>query len=740
MKKISFLFFLMIQLVSSFVLKSQCSANFVFSQGLNGLETFTSTSTGTNLSTMYFWDFGEPISGFNTSSLMNPSHIYGSNGIYSVTLAIANGTAGCTSTVVQNVTITSSPCNLPINANWTSTVSGASASFVSISTGTTGSATYSWSFGDGTGSNSPNSTHNYTMSNFYNVKLKVVDGGCVDSLSLNNLNLCFLQPSFISYQGINGIQNFTSTSTGTLGLGVPSWNYGDGAIGSGPLSSHQYTSNGNFNVFLSYPTVCPNYTAFSVVTVTNCYGIGGFLYKDMNSNCNKDISDVSLMNIPVKLYNNSGSLIAQYHSNQSTSYFLNAPPGNYSVRVDTSFLPLVPQCPVPGIDSTNLVLTLGSPQMQNVNFNFSCSGFDVGCYGLSNLGFVFPGVSHTMRSVVGSSIFGNLNCSQGVGGQVILSISGPVTFDNVIPGSLTPTISGNSYTFNVVDFGSLSYNSFGLSLLTNTNATIGNQICVGVTVTPSVNGDVNLNNNTATFCYSVGNSYDPNQKEVYPMDVPVGFQDWLNYSVHFQNLGNAPAMNIRILDTLDNNLDLETFHVVYNSHPYYLTLDGNVANFIFPNIMLPDSTSNPIGSQGLVKYKVKPKPGLLVGTQVKNRAHIYFDFNPAVTTNQTINNYILDTQIGVNKSSFIEKESLSIYPNPSNGKLNLLFANLSNMEGQNCIEVIDAMGNIVYNEVADFAKGSVSKSLNLNHLTNGIYTVKLATSRGSFVSKLIIRK
>ena len=55
-------------------------------------------------------------------------------------------------------------------------------------------------------------------------------------------------------------------------------------------------------------------------------------------------------------------------------------------------------------------------------------------------------------------------------------------------------------------------------------------------------------------------------------------------------------------------------------------------DFKFPNIMLPDSASNPAGSQGFVQYRIKPKANLPLGTQIENTAHIYFDYNAAITT------------------------------------------------------------------------------------------------------------
>jgi uncharacterized repeat protein (TIGR01451 family) len=464
----------------------------------------------------------------------------------------------------------------------------------------------------------------------------------------------------------------------------------------------------------------------------NCPGINaisGNIYKDMNANCVKDFPDLPIIGVPTKLYNNTGSLVAQFLSSNSSAFAFNAVVGTYSVKADTTALPIAPQCVAPGVDSSNIVISGGNPFVSNVNFNFACKpGFDVGSNGHILGGSVFPGVTHKMTVFAGDMAnFSNLNCSAGVSGQVIISINGPVTFSYVLPGALTPTIIGNTYTYYVADFANLTSQSFGLGIKTNTNAGIGNPICVNVAVTPTV-GDNNLSNNTYTFCHLVGNSYDPNKKDVYPGDVAPGFQNWFTYTIEFQNTGNSPAMNIRLLDTLDNNLDLETFRVIHNSHPFSVALNGRVANFFFPGIMLPDSISNPLTSIGFIQYRIKPKAGLLTGTQIKNKAFIYFDFNPPIVTNTAINNFISPTLIKMSDNdSFIK-----IYPNPAKNKLSVSF----NDDRQRILVITDIIGKEI------FCKNETKKNIEIETdlLQNGIYFIKIIQDSQSSIHKIIVEK
>ncbi|MCB0781241.1 MAG: hypothetical protein KDC03_17235, partial [Flavobacteriales bacterium] len=56
-------------------------------------------------------------------------------------------------------------------------------------------------------------------------------------------------------------------------------------------------------------------------------------------------------------------------------------------------------------------------------------------------------------------------------------------------------------------------------------------------------------------------------------------------------------------------------------------------SFLFERINLPDSASDPSGSQGFVTFLVDHLPGIAEGAEVTNTASIYFDANPAIVTN-----------------------------------------------------------------------------------------------------------
>ena len=52
---------------------------------------------------------------------------------------------------------------------------------------------------------------------------------------------------------------------------------------------------------------------------------------------------------------------------------------------------------------------------------------------------------------------------------------------------------------------------------------------------------------------------------------------------------------------------------------------------------MPDSNSNEAASHGFIKFRINQQPGNAAGTQIKNSASIYFDYNAPVATNEVLN-------------------------------------------------------------------------------------------------------
>lgn len=462
---------------------------------------------------------------------------------------------------------------------------------------------------------------------------------------------------------------------------------------------------------LFFPLCMDNDNLNNPFNCNSADGLVGSIFLDSNFNCTYETLENPIKNIKLNLYDSTFSLVKQTFSLSNGFYQFTESAGTYLLELDTLNLPFEIQCQI-----TDTTILLNNSLIDSVNFSLKCKpGFDVGVQSVLTNGWVFPGENHELKIQAGdASQWYNMSCASGVSGEVQITVSGPVTFLNPISGALTPSISGNTFTFTISDFGNVDIDSaFGLNFNTNTTAQIGDEICVSISVSPT-NADNDTTNNTFEYCYQVVNSFDPNMKEVYPVNVEPGYQDYFTYTVHFQNTGSAPAFNIRLLDTLDSNLDLESFQVTNYSHYNSTMLKNNILTFYFPNIMLTDSTTDFEGSKGFVQYRIKPKATLAVGTQIKNTANIYFDFNLPVVTNTTIN------QFGVPDPIFdFNGNNVFIFPNPFNSQTTLQFS-------QALVNADLKMYNVYGQEVRSLQNINGNKMvLDRQNLLSGIYFMKL---------------
>ncbi len=136
-------------------------------------------------------------------------------------------------------------------------------------------------------------------------------------------------------------------------------------------------------------------------------------------------------------------------------------------------------------------------------------------------------------------------------------------------------------------------------------------------------------------------SFDPNSKEVdngYTAEKFVFSGSMLDYTIHFQNTGTASATTVRLEDQISEKLDWSTMQPIASSHDFELIIEPTGrAIFTFDNINLPDSPTDPLNSQGFVRYQIQCYDDLSAGELVENAASIFFDLNEPVITNTVIN-------------------------------------------------------------------------------------------------------
>ncbi|HSI90084.1 MAG TPA: hypothetical protein VK927_03160, partial [Adhaeribacter sp.] len=153
-------------------------------------------------------------------------------------------------------------------------------------------------------------------------------------------------------------------------------------------------------------------------------------------------------------------------------------------------------------------------------------------------------------------------------------------------------------------------------------------------------GDTIKANNVAEVYHLVTGPFDPNDITVTPSCPvsPAFVTDgkYLEYRIRFQNVGTDTAFSVVIKDSLSVHFDLASLEFTDQSHPAKVWLKDNLLTLYFENIKLPHSAINYAGSHGFFTYRVKLKANTAVGTTIKNRAAIFFDYNDPIWTNQVI--------------------------------------------------------------------------------------------------------
>lgn len=292
-------------------------------------------------------------------------------------------------------------------------------------------------------------------------------------------------------------------------------------------------------------------------------------------------------------------------------------------------------------------------------------------------------------------------------------------FSNLAPGGVitktvwmqVPTIPNGGYIGRIL----------------NADAHIGP---IATDYTPADNSDTEVDVITA--------SYDPNLKECWSPTMNSSGDIWpsditLDYTIHFQNTGTDTAFTVVVVDTLPAQLDVTTFRIGASSHPCTYSLNGtngiNVATFTFMNILLPDSTVNEAASHGYVQFTIDRYPNLPVGTQIINEANNYFDFNPAIVTNQSVVTIASPLVVDAHAAA-----SAHVYPNPAQERVNVVLG--SAFAGSNAtITLRDITGRELTSVQCN---GSTTVTLDTQGFASGLYFISVVSAGHETITQQLI--
>lgn len=500
------------------------------------------------------------------------------------------------------------------------------------------------------------------------------------------------------------------------------------AIGSGTNYSNAVVINSSGDVYMSgisggtitfgnQTVIMPNGSGYLAKMADNANIIQGTVFRDINNDGILNTGETGVPNSIVRL--NNGPYVT--NSNNSGIYNMYAAAGTFSVSI--------PNLPLYHTLSTPAVLTSTFTGLGN-----SDTAKHFGLYPVPNVNDLWVDITPITNPKAGFVLsymvtYKNLGTTTQNGNvQVIAS---PVI--NYLQASPAPTTqNGQTIQWNVGSLAPQSMGTIHVSFNIPTNLNIGDTIRSFAEISPVSNDTTPLNNVRSSTRLVVG-PYDPNYKEVDITTVyNVTTSEWLEYIVHFQNIGNDSAHTVYILDSLTPYLDWSTLEILATSHnPMQLSMNASgIAEFRFPGIMLPDSTTDPIGSCGFVKYRIKYLATFPLYDSITNYADIYFDYNPPITTN-TIATYHLNP---VSRDQDVSASGILLYPNPAGTEVHIRLVEHNDTDIQ--IQLLDLSGKTLY----ESQTRSISSTLDISLYPTGIYIVNVQDGTRHFRQLLMINR
>jgi len=446
------------------------------------------------------------------------------------------------------------------------------------------------------------------------------------------------------------------------------------------------------------------YSSYLIKVLNNSNIIQGIVFADVNNDGVLNVGEGGVPN--VVLTANSNPLVNAVANNAGV-YEMYTSSGNYNVGI-------------PNLPLYYSLTTASSIPVSFTGMGAFSGGNNFGLYPIPNMNDLRIDITNITSPKAGYVLAYQITYKNV--GTTALNASVSLQFDPIL-GYLNaaPAPSGqtsNTLTWNLGLLQPQITSTMQIQFLVPTSAALGYPVSATATISPT-SGDQVPADNVSTITNNVTGPYDPNYKEVNIDTLwNVSNPGYLTYTIHFQNIGNDAAWNVLLLDTLSQYLDLPTMEIVSTSHQPmdWRFVNGNVAEFKFENIMLPDSASDPIGSCGFVKFRIKYKSTLPLYESIFNFADIYFDYNPPIRTNTASTIYTINTT----SNEFIQSNEIQLFPNPTTDCF--VIKNLNLLTEKSRIRILDINGREVISAVV---QNSNLMQMNVSKLSQGVYIVEI---------------
>jgi PKD repeat protein len=605
-------------------------------------------------------------------------------------------------------------------------------SFTNTSVNTNSTTISYWNFGPATYSAVGNpgmfTQYTYTANGTYTVYLTIFSSApsCSSTIAYTiNVTACLLNINFSYSQGTNGLINFNNITTGTVAGTTYTWNYGDGSTSNNFSSSHTYTANGVYQVDL---TANNNFSTFCVYTYTSLVVVNSIC--NLAANFTYTLGNNGLVNFTsTSLGTSTNTTYHWYFGNGVNFNGLNSTTASQTYTTNGTYV-------VTLVDSTSSPVCTSS-----ISQSITISNVTVPC-----------NLSANFTPTVGAN--------------------GLVNFNNTTTG----TIVGVGYNWSFGDGGTSSnfspthtYSNSGIYTVTLTAINNFSTNCVSTKTSVVI---INLCNLSANFTHTVGANGMVNFNCTSTGTAGAWYYNW-DFGDGFAGSGISPshaylsggAHNVSLIVTYTNNVGVCSDTIVQSINITTLPCSAN-SNFSLNPTNTPQywtatpsypwNVTNAVWTWGdgsssgglytshnysvAATYTVCLTVTVSCGSTASTCVSQYISKSAnGESMNMISLNVVAPALIPTGINNLETKEVVfTISPNPSNGEFTVNMNGLKSDQVK--ISVYNLIGKLVYEANAEAADARLTKEIQTNNLSSGIYFIKATNYNNEFTKKIIINK
>lgn len=655
---------------------------------------FANTTVSPEPVVAWGWDFGDPTSGNNSSNDEDSEHYYVTGGNKTIKLT-ANTIDGCSDDYIENVQLGDAPI---VDFNWENECFGVSPTmFINASDDTT--KVY-WDFGDGASDTTANPEHLFASATSYSVTMEVTNQfGCSSDIT----KTISIRPYVDQFPYVNDFEAVDPSWSIDVDDQISSWEVG---VPNGTIINSAYSGENSWVTGLvnSYQ----NNEKSSVISP--CFDF---------TNADKPMIKMEIWSAA---QSNMDGAVLQAKVDGETNWF------NIGDLNDV-------------INWYNGVGLQGNPGGSQ----------NVGSYGWTGIENQWKEVRHELDELKGKS---NVRFRIGFGSDGSGTSDG-FAFDDIWIGERTKRVLAESFTNSTDNASAMVNPDFNELMIKNASDLIDIQYHTGFPGADSFNQENPADVAARTSYYGItqvpwtvfdGNVYSGSTNQAVNNYTVVEEQSLMDpiFNIDLETASNSSQMTVNIDVTANENLsgrNLTLHTVMIESEVTSVTgANGETQFFSVLRKMLPNAggtgmdanwTENQTNSYSFswdfVNVINSEKVNVVTFIQDEDNRKIY-----QVATDDTATSLTALPEIVL---SFGDAPFM-LYPNPSQGMVNILFASQTQSDGY--VNIYNMTGALVDQE--QFQNGITNAALNLQHLQQGMYIIRVLNKDGVLGTQRFVKR